>query len=397
MDQPSLGDYRWLVSEAAAPWFDRAADQDTTPALIQSLRREIGADRARLVIQQAELRRRAVEKFPLAADLFFTRKALEQASGSAVAAYKAARFPAAMAIADLCCGIGGDAMALAERGRLVAVDFDPVAALLCEANCRAAGAANFDVRVEDVAADSVSTSLSACGAWHIDPDRRAGGRRTVDLRYYQPGLDAIEQMLAVAPNGAVKLAPATRVPPNWQQSAELQWIGATRECSQQVAWFGSLARHPGQRTATVLPRDDGSPPRSVIGRGNSSHPSVSSIGRYLFEPHAAVLAAGLASQLAREHDLHAISPGVAYLTGDRLVRDAALSAFEVTDVLPLKVRQIQEVIRTRGIGRLEVKKRGVADHPEEVRRRLRLSGDEPATLLLTRVAGAPKAILARRT
>jgi hypothetical protein len=40
-----------------------------------------------------------------------------------------------------------------------------------------------------------------------------------------------------------------------------------------------------------------------------------------------------------------------------------------------------------------VKKRGSAVEPEVLRRQLRLRGDEEATVVLTRVAGAPTVLL----
>ena len=40
-------------------------------------------------------------------------------------------------IADLCCGIGGDLLALAEQGTVIGVDRDPIAAHFAAANVRA--------------------------------------------------------------------------------------------------------------------------------------------------------------------------------------------------------------------------------------------------------------------
>jgi hypothetical protein len=45
------------------------------------------------------------------------------------------------------------------------------------------------------------------------------------------------------------------------------------------------------------------------------------------------------------------------------------------------------------VGALTIKKRGVDIAPEQLRRRLALTGDEPATIVLTRVAGEGTALL----
>jgi hypothetical protein len=205
----------------------------------------------------------------------------------------------------------------------------------------------------------------------------------------------IDRLLARRPNGAIKLAPAAQLPPHWPEQAELEWISRARECRQLVAWFGGLAMSPGRRRATILGKTAGDR-RTVTGRGDLEPPVSSAIGRYLFEPDAAVLAAGLCGDLAAQQQLSAIAAGSVYLTGDRPMVDPALSCFEVQEVLPYRVKRLKAVLRERRIGRLEVKKRGVPYDPRQVQQQLWVPGDNAATLLLTRVGGKVKAILAQR-
>jgi len=100
--------------------------------------------------------------------------------------------------------------------------------------------------------------------------------------------------------------------------------------------------------------------------------------------------------LAAQHNLQAVTAGVAYLTADEPRSSPLLSAFEVLDVIPYRPKVLKTWLRARQIGRLEVKKRGVELDPEQVRRELHLPGDEAATLLLCRISGRITAILARR-
>ena len=126
----------------ASPWLEQAAaDARTLVALTQSLRSAIGSVRTHLVLELVDLRNRAKAKFRHAERMFFTRRLLEQATDERIAAYKAARFPAGQPVADLCCGLGGDLVALAGRAVTAGVDRDPVALLYAEANCRASGVA----------------------------------------------------------------------------------------------------------------------------------------------------------------------------------------------------------------------------------------------------------------
>ncbi len=168
-----------------------------------------------------------------------------------------------------------------------------------------------------------------------------------------------------------------------------------RECRQLVAWFGELAMEPGRRRATVL-GDGAAPPRSILGVAELPPPDIRRIGRYLFEPDAAVLAADLGPTLAAEHRLEGISAGIAYWTGDAPVTDPALACFEVLDVLPFRVKPLAAMLRTRNVGQLEIKKRGVAVDPSDLRPQLRLQGEQAATLLLTPIGKRVTAVLARR-
>ncbi len=343
------------------------------------------------MIAQAELRRRARVKFQHPDRMFFTRQLLEQSTDETVAAYKARRLSAGERLADLCCGIGGDLMAIAHKGSAVGIDRDPVAVVLAEANCRAAGLANAEVQL----ADACESCVESFSAWHADPDRRPEKKRTTRVEAHEPDLAALERLLSRNPNAALKLAPAANLPEAWMQTAEFEWIGNRGECRQQMVWFRDLARNPGRRTATVFTAGFVEP-RTICGDAQLEIPPAASLGRYVFEPHAAVLAADLTGILADLHGLCCVSPGIAYLTGDRLVSDPILASFEVTEVLPLDPKHLRDAIRDRGIGNLEVKKRGVKIDPDEVRKQLHLRGDHSAALLITPVKKKIVAILAKR-
>jgi hypothetical protein len=390
----ALDDYRWLVSDEARRWLDRDPDPEATPLrLAAELRRHMSPPRAHLLLQQMELRRRAskTRKFPQADRMFFTPRLLEQSTSRAVASYKARRFAAAARAVDLCCGIGGDLLALAEHCSVVGVDRDDIAALLADANCRALGR----TRARVITADVTEFPVDDFPAWHVDPDRRPTGRRTTRPEYYEPNLDCMDRLLARAGTAAIKLAPAAEVPRRWADEAELEWIGEDRECKQQVAWFGEFARQPGTRAATVL-RDSAPQSATIEGQPNDDAvPRAAAIGRYVYEPHATVLAAGLVNVLAERHGLESISPDLGYLTCDTHVEEPTVTVFEVVDVLPLDVRRVKASLRGLQVGRLDIKKRGVDVEPRRLRQQLRVPGDRKRTLLLTRFQSKSVAILAK--
>jgi len=246
-----------------------------------------------------------------------------------------------------------------------------------------------------VVADVTAFDVRGFTAWHIDPDRRVQGRRTTRVELHEPGPEVVDHLRAARADGAVKLAPAAALLDAWPAEAELEWISRDGECRQLVCWFGGLAEHAGRRRATILDRD-ASAPRSVVGAASDEVPAAGSLGEYVYEPDTAVLAAGLTATLAAEHQLAAIAPSIAYLTGDRPIADAALACFRIDEVLRFDVRQLRGALRQRQIGRLEIKKRGVACEPERLRRELKLAGDATATLVVLPIRGRPTAILAQR-
>ncbi|WP_254510440.1 class I SAM-dependent methyltransferase [Anatilimnocola floriformis] len=389
-----MEDHHWLTSAAAQPLLEelqqklRAAGQ-VDVRLAASLRKSHSATRTHLLLEQVELRNRARDKFADPSAMFFTRKGLEQCTDEALAGYKAARFPQG-SIADLCCGIGGDALALARRGPVSAWDADATTAHYAECNLKLRLPENAQVHAQIAAAEAVAE----VAAWHMDPDRRATGERTIELSDYEPGPELLREMLQKNPHAAVKIAPAAEVNPSEWPPHERQWLGSRGECRQQVLWFGELAQHAHQHVATVVA--SGGEVTSFVGDANLPFQPADAVLQYIYEPDAAVLAAQLAGAMAAEHDLAAITAGGGYLTADHQVNQKLLTAFRVRDVLPYDLRKLKAYCREHQLGQLEIKKRGVELQPHYVRRQILAAGENAAVIFVTPVGDQVKAIVAER-
>src|SRR5436190_2900781 len=94
--------------------------------LSKRLRVKHSAELVAAALGLVELRRRGLAKFAHASEMYFTRSGLEQASSEQAARHRAERFARFERVADLCCGIGGDLLALAQTSAVLAVDVDPV-------------------------------------------------------------------------------------------------------------------------------------------------------------------------------------------------------------------------------------------------------------------------------
>ncbi|MFH0174378.1 methyltransferase domain-containing protein [Streptomyces cacaoi] len=352
-------------------------------AVATRLRREHPADLVSAALGQARLRQRAAAKFGAedAERMFFTPNGVEQSTRASVAGYRAERMKAqgVTSVADLCCGIGGDAIALARAGiRVLAVDRDPVTAEVARANADALGlSALIEVREADV------TEVDTAGydAVFVDPARRGGRGRIFDPEAYSPPLSWAVGAALAAPRAALKIAPGVpheAIP----AEAEAEWISDGGDVKEAVLWFGT---EPGAVRATLLPG-----PRTLLGAGLPD-PDVRPVGRYLYEPDGAVIRAHLVADVARELDGGLIDETIAYVTADALRPTPYATAYEITDRLPFNVKKLKALLREREVGILTVKKRGSAVEPEELRKKVLPKGQGPhsATVFLTRVAGAP--------
>lgn len=388
-------DEQWLTGPDAEPYLaEAAAALDDELALLTRLRKQLTAEPARLVVEQAALRRRARTKFTHADRMFFTPVGLEQATDEATANYKAQRFPKDQPLLDLCCGIGGDLLSLALRSPIIGIDRSSLAISRAAANCRVYSFIHnnaFRGSVQQTEADAQQVAEAA--AWHIDPDRRPTGRRTTRVELHEPSLDTLDAMLALNANGAIKLAPAAELPPGWSERCEAEWISRRGECKQLVAWFGNLAVDAGRRRATIV-HDDGV--RSLVGEVRVVVPSVEQLDRFLYDPDAAVLAADLLGTLTQKYQIAAVHPGSVYLTGGLPQLDGFAQAWEILDEMPLDLRRLRSWLTERKVGRLEIKKRGLDVDVEKLRRDLHLEGDESLGLILVRRGDRVTAVLARR-
>ncbi|MER6681182.1 class I SAM-dependent methyltransferase [Streptomyces olivaceoviridis] len=384
--------------------------RDTEPArelaVATRLRRDHPAELVSAALGQARLRQRAVAKFGPedAGRMFFTPNGVEQSTRASVAAYRAGRLKelGVACVADLCCGIGGDAIALARAGiRVLAVDRDPLTAAVARANAEALGLAGL---IEVREADVTEVDTAGYDAVFVDPARRGGqsrgaarsasvrgggratGGRVFDPEAYSPPLSWAVATALKAPRAALKVAPGIphEVVP---AAAEAEWISDGGDVKEAVLWFGTGA--PGAVRATLLPG-----PRTLLGRGLPD-PAVRPVGRYLYEPDGAVIRAHLVAEVAEEVGGGLLDPTIAYVTTDEARPTPYATGYEITDRLPFNVKKLKALLREREVGTLTVKKRGSAVEPEELRRKVRPQGPNAATVFLTRVAGAPTMLIGR--
>lgn len=361
-------------------------------AAATALRAQFPPELAAAALTQVGLRQAARAKLgERGTDLLLTRPGLEQASRTAVAAHHAARFVAAGVhrVVDLGCGIGADALAMADAGlQVVAVEADPGTASIAQAN--------LGDRAEVVVGDAVELAPSLMGPGvgaYADPARRTGRGRSWRVEDLSPPWSFVEWLLSGDRGAAdrvtgVKLGPGLpyRLIPG---GVEAEWVSDGGDTVEVGLWSGPGSA-PDRRAALLLPDQ-----RLIIDPVTEPLP-VGDVGVVVYEPDGAVIRAGGIAQVGASLRARLLHPDTAYLTSDAMRPTPYATAFEVLEVLPYSEQGLRQWARQREIGTLEIKKRGLDVDPAALRRRLKLRGPGVATVILTRTIGGAVMVVVRR-
>jgi hypothetical protein len=185
----------------------------------------------------------------------------------------------------------------------------------------------------------------------------------------------------------VKVAPGLdhdRVP----AGVEAEWVSAGGSVVEALLWGRGAARV--WRRVSLVTGD------AVLELAADAEPGAARTGAvrgWLHEPDPAVIRSGLVSLVAAELGATLVDPTIAYLTSDAATASPWVRTYRVEEVLPFNLKKLRALLRTRGVGRVTVKKRGSAIEPETLSRQLRGPGAGSAVVVVTRVAGAPAALV----
>jgi hypothetical protein len=371
------------TSAAAAALAELAAQPDLqtgTLRLITWLRRTFAPDEAAVLLETARLRRRAEAKFGVwARHMFFTADALEQASHPLVTRF--CRQVSQPTVMDFCCGIGTDSIAFSLQGTdVTGIDADPVRVAMARLNSAAVGAAAaFSVR-------DVCQTIDTPAAIFFDPGRREDGRRVFHVEQYQPPLSSLRQWRS--PEILVKLAPGVDLAEVAAYRGNITFISVDAELKEALLRLSSDAH--GVPSAVVIHKETAH--RYTAAALRPSVP-VADPQAFLVEPDPAIIRAGLVQDVASDLGGYLLDETIAYFTTPSLPHDPAVRAWPILDWMPFNLKKLRQYLRERRIGQVIVKKRGSAIAPEELMPQLKLAGDRKCVLVLTRLRGAPVALI----
>ena len=329
--------------------------QEDTARLLLSAARYPDVDMP-LVVQQIEGLRTAQEKWPslLQHDdyLYPPRLNREQASSEATARYKASLIPAGR-IADLTGGMGIDTLAFAQVADHVDyIERDPALCALMEHNCQTLGITNVTVHCAD-SLEWLSTARCPLSTIYVDPARRdAAGRKVAAFEDCTPDILAhLPLLLSKGERLLIKASPMIDI------SLALRQLGAVNdvhivavkgECKELLFLSGGAAAEPTINLSSLTSQSSQASTASF-----SFHPSeeqaaiatyCAAVGRYLYDPHAALRKAGCFRLLSQRLSMPLLAPNSHLYTSDNLVPDFPGRTFEVLRELPLNRKAVREAL-----------------------------------------------------
>ncbi len=386
----------WLASPEGIRLANLAsAMPDDSLLQLTQLRQRTSIDRANAILDQLNLRRRARYRFPSADSMYFTASGLNQATVPAIARYHGSLLRDCQLVLDAGCGIGADLREIAAFCPVIAVDTS-VDTLAC-ARLNTRGYAAHGVRF--VCADVTTLSMEALTRGGVDglfcdPGRRqeAAGitHRVRSAELSSPPLSWLLSAVERFPQILFKLSPAIPDDELRQLGGSVQFVSFGGQCREAL----SLPKRSLTDYTAVRVADDGSSEELTVIHG--SHVGAGQTGEWLYEPDPAAIRAHLVDTLAVLSQTHRLVDGLAYLTGDALVKNSWLTPYRVIEPVPCDVRYLR-AWQKRSDRRISVvKTRGATPTPEEMIAKLRdpaVNGAKQAVLFLARDRTGVTAVL----
>ena len=324
--------------------FAREHQDEDTARLLLSASRYPSIDMP-AAVQQIEGLRAAREKWPslLACEEFLYPPRLnrEQSSSETTARYKVESMKWMVAsVADLTGGMGIDTLAFAKVAEQVDyVERDPQLCALMERNLRALGVTNVNVHCAD-SMEWLSTA-ERYDVLFIDPARRdSHGRKVAGFEDCTPNvLDHMELLRTHSQRLMVKASPMIDIDMACSQLGVVEEVHVVEyggECKEVLFVCGEPEGEPriycGNHCFT---RREEAAAEVVL---------CESVGRYLYEPDAALMKAGPYRSIGGWYGVALLGRNTHLYTSDNLIKGFPGRCFEVLQELKLDRKAVADVI-----------------------------------------------------
>ncbi len=379
-------------------------DEDPLKLLLQQ-RRYPSVDLKR-VAQQLEGQRQASVKWPTLArctDYCYPPKLnREQSSSEAAARYKAQLFRqlGGGTFADLTGGMGVDTFFMAqEASQADYFEISPDLCALARRNFEVLGQDNITCRPGD------SIALLEAGDAHydlllVDPARRdSQGRKVAAFEDCSPNLLAhLDLLRSRCCHLLVKASPMIDLRQALQQLgavSQVHIVALHNECKEVLFLLaaGATAADPTIHCVQLLGAAADSccflPSEEAAARPTFA----SRVGRYLYEPHAALMKGGAFNLVSQRYGLDKLARNTHLYTSDRCLADFPGRCFEVLTEVPLNAKRVAPLVPE---GKVHILSRNHPLSPDQLHHKLRLPEGGSLFLIAATLATTPRCWLCRQ-
>ena len=330
-----------------------------------TLRKQFG-EHTRAIVELATARRRIQAKLG-DGQWFADTDCAQQATPAVVSEFRALTLQecGATSVADVTCSVGTEM--LHGQNWASGSDIDLVRLRMAQHNLREAG------RDLPLACADALTPVWNADAIVADPARRDSSGRVARLEDMMP---PVADLAMRYDRLAVKCAPGLKVGDVHDWAGQVDFVSVNGDMKEACVYSrGLVGGTRGVRAVVLGERTE------VWTQDMPDDCEVGDVGRFIIDPDAAVIRAGLVRHYGHAHGLWQLDEHLAYLTGDSV--PSGMRGFEVLEAIPL--RQARAALKARKVGATEILVRGVDVDPDDLRKKWKLKGPERVSVIIARI------------
>lgn len=352
----------------------------------------------RMAMMQIEGRQLATVKLPTWAAtegvIYPVRLSMEQCSSEATARYKAS-LVGGTRLADLTGGFGIDCSYMSEQfEHATYIERNPALCDIAQHNFALLGCS---VSVINGNSEEVLASLPQQDWIFVDPARRDGrGNKVVALSDCEPDVCALKSLLLQkASRVMVKCSPMLDISlavRQLQTVSQVHVVSVNNECKELLLL---LDQEGAEEMHIHTVNFQGGRLQSFVYTLNEEARAVcsytSQVGKYLYEPNSSMMKAGCYRLLAVRYALQKFHSNTHLYTSDHLVEDFPGRVFEVKDVVGFSKSELKSL--SSGLKRANVAVRNFPEHPDALRKRLKIADGGDTYLFATTLNSEKKVVI----
>lgn len=352
----------------------------------------------REAVTQIEGWQAAKEKLPTWAEtdgiIYPPRISMEQCSSEPTALYKAAITKGGR-LADLTGGFGIDCSYMSRGFREATyIERNSILCNIAKENFTLLGLGN--INIINGNSEDILPTLPKQDWIFIDPARRAfDGRKVVALSDCEPDVTALESLLLEkAAKVMVKCSPMLDITAAIRQLSSIEAvhiIAVNNECKELLF---ILAKDNGENTqiecVNIQKGSSCSFAFTLDEEANSTVTYSNSVGRYLYEPNAAIQKGGCHRALSQKLQIDKLHPNSQLYTADRLIENFPGRIFEVARVFGFSKADIKQL---QALKKANITVRNFPESVQTLRKKLKLNDGGENYLFATTLSGERKILV----